>query len=160
MGSPDTWRVIWVVTAGVFLVGEMAHRLRLWFLPAAVGAVAAAVAAFAGLAVWGEWLIFLVVSMMALFALRPLAHRLAWGGPSESIGSARWAGRQATVEVPIRGDTGWVRLGRERWRAECTLDVTIPAGSRVLVTGVDGAHLTVLPLELPAPQPEVPEQGV
>jgi membrane protein implicated in regulation of membrane protease activity len=178
MSSPDTWRVIWVVAAGAFLVGEMAHRLRLWFLPAAVGAVAAAVSAFAGLAVWAEWLIFLVVSTVALFALRPLAHRLSWDGPTESIGSARWAGRQATVEVPIRGESGWVRLGTERWRAECTLDVTIPAGTRVLVTGVDGAHLVVLPLDLPvpdapapplaprspappqAPQPEVPEQGV
>ena len=160
MGSPDTWRVIWVVAAGVFLVGEMAHRLRLWFLPAAVGAVAAAVAAWAGLPVSVEWLIFLLVSAVALFALRPLARRLTWAGPTESIGSARWTGRQATVEVPIRGDSGWVRLGTERWRAECTLDVTIPAGSRVLVTGVDGAHLTVLPLDLPAGQREIPEQGV
>jgi membrane protein implicated in regulation of membrane protease activity len=121
--------------------------------------VAAAVAAFAGLPVSIEWLIFLLVSAVALFALRPLAHRLSWGGPTESIGSARWAGRQATVEVPIRGDTGWVRLGTERWRAECMLDVTIPAGSKVLVTGVDGAHLIVLPLDLPAPQQELPEQG-
>jgi membrane protein implicated in regulation of membrane protease activity len=152
MGSPDTWRVIWVVAAGVFLVAEMAHRLRLWFLPVAVGAVVAAVTAWAGLAVSLEWLVFLLVSAVALFALRPLARRLSWRGPSESIGSGRWTGREATVEVPIGRETGWVRLGHERWRADCALDVTIPAGSRVLVTGVDGTHLTVLPLDLPGPQ--------
>jgi membrane protein implicated in regulation of membrane protease activity len=154
MGSPDTWRVIWVVAAGVFLVAEMAHRLRLWFLPVTAGAVAAAVTAWAGLAVSLEWLVFLLVSAVALFALRPLARRLSWRGPIETVGSGRWTGREATVEVtiPPRGDSGWVRLGRERWRAECTLDVTIPAGSRVLVTGVDGAHLTVLPLDLAEPE--------
>jgi membrane protein implicated in regulation of membrane protease activity len=157
MGSPDTWRVIWVLAAGVFLVAEMAHRLRLWFLPVTVGAVAAAVTAWAGLAVSLEWLVFLLVSAVALFALRPLARRLSWRGPIETVGSGRWTGREATVEVtiPPLGDSGWVRLGRERWRAECMLDVTIPAGSRVLVTGVDGAHLTVLPLDLAEP-----EQGV
>ncbi|HSS09978.1 MAG TPA: NfeD family protein [Acidimicrobiales bacterium] len=157
LGSPDSWRVIWVVAAGVFLVGEMAHRLRLWFLPVAVGAVAAAVVAWAGVAVSIEWLIFVLVSAVALFALRPLARRLSWRGPIETVGSGRWTGREATVEVaiPAHGDSGWVRLGRERWRAESMLGLTIPAGSRVLVTGVDGAHLTVLPLDLAEP-----EQGV
>ena len=38
LGAPDTWRLIWVVAAGFFLVAEMVRRLRLWFLPFAVGA--------------------------------------------------------------------------------------------------------------------------
>ena len=50
--------------------------------------------------------------------------------------------------VPAAGEGGWVRLGRERWRAASGLNIPIPAGSTVLVTGVDGAQLVVLPLEV------------
>jgi membrane-bound ClpP family serine protease len=80
-------------------------------------------------------------------------------------GSGRWIGREAHVEVtiPARGDTGWVRLGRERWRALSGRGTDIPAGSTVLVTGVDGTRLTVLPLELSEISPPTtgrePDQG-
>ncbi len=148
--SPDTWRIVWLVAAGGFVVVEMLRRLRLWFLPFAVGAAVAAASAWAGLAVTLEWLVFLMVSALTFVALRPIGRRLAWQAPMAKFGSGRWSGREATVEVaiPAAGGTGWVRLGRERWRAESGLGGTaIPAGTTVLVTGVDGAHLIVLPLE-------------
>jgi membrane protein implicated in regulation of membrane protease activity len=175
MGSPETWRLLWVLAAGVFVVAEMARRLRLWFLPFAVGAGAAAATAWLGLALPVEWTVFAVVSAMTLLLLRPLARRLAILSPLAKCGSSRWTGREAVVEVaiPAVGD-GWVRLGRERWRAENGLGLhldaahgEIPAGSTVLVTGVSGTHLIVLPLELgdglPLYQPtsgRLPEQGV
>ena len=155
LGSPDTWSVIWVVTAGFFVLVEMLRRLRLWFLPFAVGAAVAAVSAWAGLAVAGEWAVFVVTSAAALAALRPLGRRLSLQGPSAPVGSDRWVGQEARVEVdiPARGGTGWVLLGRERWRAESGLGLAIPATSTVLVTGVRGTQLTVLPLDLP----EIPD---
>jgi membrane protein implicated in regulation of membrane protease activity len=153
LGSPDTWRVLWVVAAGVFVVAELLHRLRLWMLPLALGAGAAAGLAFAGVAVSLEWAGFVAVSVVAIVALRPLANRFAITGTPSDVGASRWAGRHARVEVaiPPTGD-GWVRLGREKWRAESGLGLAIPVGSTVLVTGVAGTCLTVLPLD-------VPEQG-
>ena len=58
LDSPDSWRIVWVVAAGVFAVAEMARRLRLWFLPFTVGAGVAAVTAWAGLSVALEWAVF------------------------------------------------------------------------------------------------------
>ena len=39
-----------------------------------------------------------------------------------------------------------IRLDREVWRAESSLDIPITVGSTVLVTRVDGVRLVVLPL--------------
>jgi membrane-bound ClpP family serine protease len=65
--------------------------------------------------------------------------------------------------VPVPGD-GWVVLGRERWRAQSGIGAPIPAGTTVLVTAVDGTHLTVLPLDSPELYPttsgQQPDQGV
>jgi membrane protein implicated in regulation of membrane protease activity len=151
VGSPDTWSVIWVVAAGFFVLVEMLRRLRLWFLPFAVGAATAAVSAWAGLAVAAQWVVFVGVSAAALAALRPLGRRLNQHGPAAPVGSGRWIGQEAFVEVdiPARGGSGWVRLGRERWRAESGLAIPIPASSTVLVTAVNGTQLTVLPLDYP-----------
>src|SRR3981081_1356144 len=77
-GSPDAWRVIWVVAAGFFLLAERVRRLRLWFLPFAVGAGVAAGTAFAGVALPWEWVAFVGSSAITLAALRPLGRRLAW----------------------------------------------------------------------------------
>jgi membrane protein implicated in regulation of membrane protease activity len=157
-GSPDAWRVIWVVAAGFFLLAEMVRRLRLWFLPFAVGAGVAAGTAFAGVALPWEWVAFVGSSAITLAALRPLGRRLAWQAPMDAVGSRRWIGQEADVveNIPARGG-GWVRLGRERWRAESGLGIFIPAGTRVLVTGMEGMQLTVLPLDAPFDLPEVSE---
>src|ERR1700730_13267153 len=117
LGSPDTWSVIWVVTAGFFVLVEMLRRLRLWFLPFAIGAAVAAFTAWAGLSVGLEWATFVVISGAGVAALRPLARRLSVQGPLAPVGSGRWVGQEACVEVdiPARGGTGWVRLGRGGW---------------------------------------------
>ena len=165
LDSPDSWRIVWVVAAGSFTVAEMARRLRLWFLPFAVGAAVAAATAWAGLSVALEWVVFVAVSAAALAGLRPVARRLMSNTYLPGAGSGRWVGREAHVEVtiPARGDAGWVRLGRERWRALSGMGTDIPAGSTVLVTGVDGTRLTVLPLELSEISPPTtgrePDQG-
>lgn len=150
--APETWRILWVSATGLFLVAEMLRRLRLWFLPFAVGSALAATLAFGGAAVGIQVALFAAMSLATLAALRPVARLLAASSPHTSAGSARWVGRQAkaTTEIPPFGQgTGWVVLGRERWRAQGGFGVTIPAGSAVLVTAVDGTSLTVLPLELP-----------
>jgi membrane protein implicated in regulation of membrane protease activity len=148
--SPEMWRWLWALAGGMFLVAEMARRLRLWFLPFAVGAAGALVTAWLGVPVPVEWVVFATVSAATLVLLRPLARRLSVLAPLAKIGSSRWVGREAQVEMAIPAvGQGWVRLGRERWRAETGLGLSagaIPAGSTVLVTGVSGTRLIVLPL--------------
>jgi membrane protein implicated in regulation of membrane protease activity len=152
LGSPDSWRVVWVVAAAFFLLAEMIRRLRFFFLPFAVGAGAAAISAFAGTPVAFEWLIFLVVSAVGLAVLLPLGRKLSAEGHLAPVGSNRWAGQHGLVleDIPERvGDTGVVRIGRETWRAETGYGAAIPAGTEVFVTRVEGTRLVVLPATFP-----------
>jgi membrane protein implicated in regulation of membrane protease activity len=153
LGSPDGWRVVWVVAAAFFVLAEMVRRLRFFFLPFAVGAGAAALSAFAGTAVALEWLIFLVVSVVGLAVLLPIGKKLSTEGHLAPVGSNRWAGQHGVVleDVPEKlGHTGVVRIGGERWRAETGYSTAIPAGTEVFVTRVEGTRLVVLPVSFPS----------
>jgi membrane protein implicated in regulation of membrane protease activity len=164
INSPDGWRWIWFGTAVVFGVAEAITPRAFFFLPFAIGAVAGALTALAGGAVAVEWLVFAAATAVALAALLPVGRRLARpSGRHAPIGGDRWVGRQAHVldAVPAAaGLTGTVLLGRERWRAESGAGVAIPAGSTVLVTGVDGTRLVVLPLEVAPPATDTDQGAV
>src|SRR5438309_8991864 len=150
LNSPDAWRWIWLVTAAVFSVAEVVTPQAFFFLPFAVGALLGALLAVVGVGVALEWVAFVAGTAAAYAVLWPIGRRLARGGPSHAIGANRWVGREAVVlsDIPAEiGATGMVRLDREQWRAESAARVAIPAGSTVLVTGLDGTRLVVLPLD-------------
>ena len=140
---------IWGALVVVFVVAEMATAGSLFSLPFAVGAAGAGVAALAGAPIWLQACLFLIVSAVSLAGLRPLAHRLDRRSPHLESGSGRWVGRQGVVVEAIPqgpGQTGMIRLDREVWRAESSLDIPIAVGSTVLVTRMDGVRLVVLPI--------------
>jgi membrane protein implicated in regulation of membrane protease activity len=154
LNSPDVWRWIWLITAAAFSVAEVVTPQAFFFLPFAIGALLGAVLGFAGVAVGLEWVAFIAGTAGAYVVLWPIGRRLTRGGPTHAIGANRWVGREAVVlsDIPAElGGTGQVRLDREQWRAESAARVAIPAGSTVLVTGVDGARLVVLPLDVVPP---------
>ena len=146
MDQPETWRWIWLVTAAVFAVGEMASAGSFFLAPFAVGAAIAAVLAFADIGLAGEWGAFLVVSLGTFASLRPLARRLDSGEPSDGIGSKRLIGQPATVLEPIAAgehEQGLVRVNREEWRAQTVDGSPAPAGSVVHVVELRGTRLIV-----------------
>ena len=156
LSSPDSWRWIFLFAAVVLTVGEIAVAGSFFLLPFGAGALVAALAAFLGLPVAVDWLLFVLVSGLASAVLWPLGRRLDRRSPHQPIGANRWVGRQAFVTRDIPGTpgaTGMVRLDREEWRAESLMGVTIPTGSTVLVSRVDGTRLVVLPLEEPSSVP-------
>ena len=133
----------------VFLVAEVATSGALFSLPFALGAAGAGATALAGGPIWLQVCIFLIASAASLAGLRPLARRLDRRAPRLEVGSGRWVGRQGVVTEAIPagpGATGMIRLDREIWRAESSLDIPITVGSTVLVTRVDGVRLVVLPI--------------
>lgn len=146
----EVWRWIWLGVAAAGVIGEIALAGTFFLLPFGIGAALACVFAFAGLgAVW-QWLAFIVATAGSTAALRPLARRMDRTALPSGVGASRWVGQTGTVlEAIPRGDNGIVRIGGEEWRASAEDDVSIPAGSRVLVARVSGTRLVVLPLELP-----------
>jgi len=140
---------IWGGLVLVFLVAEVATSGALFSLPFALGAAGAGATALAGGPIWLQVCIFLIASAASLAGLRPLARRLDRRAPRLEVGSGRWVGRQGVVTEAIPagpGATGMIRLDREIWRAESSLDIPITVGSTVLVTRVDGVRLVVLPI--------------
>jgi membrane protein implicated in regulation of membrane protease activity len=145
--ASSTWTAVWLVAAAVFALLEL-HHVRLFFLPLVIGAGAAALLA-AGRAPFAvQLVVFAAAAAFTAVSLRPVGRRLARGGAHSVEGPHRWVGREGTVLEDIMPDGhGWVRVGRERWRATSGLEARIAAGSTVLVTGVEGLHLIVLPLD-------------
>ena len=140
---------IWGGLVLVFVVAEVATAGALFSLPFAIGAGAGGLAALAGAPLWLQACLFLIVSAASLAGLRPLARRLERRAPRLEVGAGRWVGRQGVVveDIPAGpGQTGMIRLDREVWRAESSLEVPIAVGSTVLVTRVDGVRLVVLPI--------------
>lgn len=116
-GDPEVWRWIWLITAVVFAVGEMAVAGS-FLAPFALGAAAATIAGFAGAGLAVQWALFLGVSVGSFLALRPLARRLSNSTPQPGVGSSRQVGQRARVIEPIDGEHeyGMVQLDREKSR--------------------------------------------
>ncbi len=140
---------IWGGLVLVFLVAEVATSGALFSLPFALGAAGAGATALAGGPIWLQACLFLIGSAASLAGLRPIARRIDRRAPRLEVGAGRWVGRQGVVTEAIPagpGVTGMIRLDREIWRAESSLEIPITVGSTVLVTRVDGVRLVVLPI--------------
>jgi membrane protein implicated in regulation of membrane protease activity len=156
VGSPETWRWVWVVAVVAFTLGELAVAGSFYLAPFAVGAFVATVAALLGVPVPAEWALFLAGSAGTFAAFRPLARRLESRSPHAPVGAGRWVSREALVIEDIPGGPGGggrIRLDREEWRAESLTGAPIPAGSTVLVSRVDGTRLVVVALDEPVSLP-------
>lgn len=148
MEDPSFWQWVWLGTAVIFAVGEMASPGSFFLLPFAIGAAVAAVLAVVGVDVPIEWAVFLVVSTASAVALRPLARRLDRDEPMDGIGAKRLIGETAAVIEPIPGggDLGLVRVGREEWRAEALDGVPLDIGASVRIVEVRGTRVIVHPV--------------
>ncbi len=145
MDEPESWRWIWLGTAVVFGIGEMATPGAFFLAPFAVGALVASALAFADVPLVGEWAAFVGISVAAFVGMRPLARRLDRDqGGSDGVGSRRLIGRTGTVLEAIEpGHLGLVRIDREEWRAESSDRSPVPAGAAILVTEVEGTRVIV-----------------
>lgn len=143
----DVWFWIWVGLAAVLIVGEM-FTAGFFLLPFGVGAAVAALLNWLDVALAWQWAAFLLVSAVLLLSLRKFADRVTHE-PPEKVGVDRLVGKQAVViEAIDTGDAlGRVRIDREEWRADSSLDDVIPVGARVTVERVEGTHVVVSPVD-------------
>ena len=108
--------------------------------------VAAIIVGILGLATGLAWqwqlVAFAVLSVASVFIARRYAR--ADAAPSDlpdlNVRGNQYVGRVVTVEEPIRGGRGKVRVGDTVWQAE---GADAPVGTRVKVTGVRDTVLMV-----------------
>lgn len=141
----EAWRWLWTIFAVVLGIGEM-FTAGFFLLPFAIGGAAAAILAWIGTNLLAQWLVFFGVSTISLVYLRRFIGRQDEGGQPR-VGANRWIGSEGVVLQGIDPQTGagMVRILNEQWRA--TSPGPIPAGTRIVVTNVDGARLIVERLE-------------
>lgn len=149
MDDPESWRWAWLVITGVLVLGEILTPGSFFLLPFAAGAALACVAAFLDAGVGLQWLLFLGGSIAGTFALIPLRRRLDRAEPLDGIGARRLLNQDAVVIRAIGpgpDGVGFVRIGREEWRAESATRVGIPDGTQVRVVEVRGTAVVVSPV--------------
>ncbi|WP_022723060.1 NfeD family protein [Rhodopseudomonas sp. B29] len=98
-----------------------------------------------------SWQLQLLIFALFSIAAVPLWRRMARGGDTESRTTNPYlnrrtealVGREFTLEKPIEGGAGTVRIDDTVWRV---FGPDTPAGSRVRIVAADGAQLTVAPV--------------
>lgn len=136
--------LFWLVLLIAFIIieAQTAQLVSVWF---ALGAAAA----FFTSALTSSWLVmlsvFVLVSAISLIFTRPLVRRHLNTDFVPTNASLN-VGRIATVIVPIEVNlSGRVRLDGVDWAARSSSP--IPQGAMCTVLSVDGATLTVAPME-------------
>lgn len=141
----ELWRWVWTIFAIAVGIGEI-FTAGFFLLPFAIGGAAAAILAWVDAPAIAQWLVFFGVSTISLVYLRRFIGRQD-EGEQPRVGANRWVGSEGVVLEGIdpHTGTGMVRILNEEWRAASP--GKIPAGSRIVVTAVDGARLVVERLE-------------
>ncbi len=143
--------IAWIVV-GVLLIAVELHHLAFYALFVAIGSLAAAAVAVAApdaLAV--QVLTAVAVSALGVVLVRPYVARLVERGHGHR-GTGVHGGfvGHEVLTLDIVGDAdnvGHVELAGERWRAVSGSDNPLPAGTKVLITGVQGTTLIVWPAD-------------
>jgi membrane protein implicated in regulation of membrane protease activity len=138
------WQV-WLVVAIVLAVAEIltAGFFIIWF---ALGAGVAVIAALLGLNIYWQIGFFLLISLLLVVFTRPLVERFVHrqdSGVKTNLEALK--GKEGLVTEPIDNlsGTGQVKVQGEIWSARCTGGDQLPAGTRIVVAGLDGVRLIV-----------------
>ena len=136
--GPWNWLILAVVLFALETVVPGVHFL--WFGVAAV--LVGLLALATGLAWQWQLIAFALIAVAAVFLVRRYARpdRAMSDLPDLNIRGAQYIGRTVTVEEPIRGGRGRVRVGDTLWQAE---GEDAAAGTRVKVKSANGTVLVV-----------------
>ncbi len=142
---------LWWV-GGALLLGILEMiSLDLFLLMFAGGAVAGAIAYALGASVGVQILVAALTSVVLVLTLRPwLKRRLEKRVDLPETNAAALVGRAAVVVATVDGLQGRVKLAGEVWSARTADGGSLPPGTPVTVTKIDGATAVVGPATAPA----------
>jgi membrane protein implicated in regulation of membrane protease activity len=143
--------IAWIAV-GVLLIAVELHHLAFYALFVAIGSLAAAaVAVVLPDALALQVLTAVVVSVLGVVLVRPYVARLVERGNGHRGKGVHggFVGHEVlTLDTVGDADNiGHVELAGERWRAVSGSDHPLPAGTKVLITGVQGTTLIVWPAD-------------
>ena len=136
--------VYWLIVVAVLLILEILTLglTTIWF---AGGALIAFIAGLFAAPLWLQIVLFLVVSIVLLLFTRPIARKHL-NSNREKTNIDSLAGKQGKVieEIDNFNQTGKIMLNGMEWMARsASSEGTIPAGTKVEIMEVKGAHVVV-----------------
>lgn len=135
----------WILGVGL-LVLEMftASTFFIW-MGAAAGVVGLILLIFPEFGWEYQVLVFAILSVLTVVAWRywQRRHPTETADPNLNVRGAQYVGRVFTVVEPISDGIGKAKVGDSLWRISTGDESSGSAGTRVRVTGVEGATLTV-----------------
>ena len=136
---------IWIIIGILLLILEM-FTVDFLFAAFAAACVAAGVAAAADASTNWQVAVFIIVAVIVLVVLRPIIKRHLYkrSDPRKTNADAM-LGRIGTVVETVgpENNPGRVKLGGEEWRSVSNDGTTLAEDTRVEVTDISGATLTV-----------------
>jgi membrane protein implicated in regulation of membrane protease activity len=142
----EMWQM-WMAVAALFVIGEIftAGFFLFWF---GVGAAVAGILALLGFGTGVQWASFAIVSGILFAVSRRFAEKFTKEQPP-GIGADRFINKTGVVLEEINNikNTGQVRIGKDKWRADSETGRVLPEGTQIKVTRLDGTHVVVKSLE-------------
>lgn len=142
----DIMYIVWMVTAGVFLVLELltAAMCSIWFT---AGAVAALAACALGGPVWLQILVFFIVSGVCFALLYPRLKKYV-SRTKHATNADMVIGQTCVVTQVIDNlsGTGTVAVGGKTWTARSSTGEAIEEGRLVTAERIEGVKLIVSPV--------------
>ena len=144
--SPETWRWIWLVIAGVLIAGEMFVAGSFILIPFGISAAVAMVMAFFGAPLILDWVVFVGLGavLFSVFWKKSRKSMAAMESPP-GAGHDRLIGAlgQALEDIPDGpSSSGLVKTGGEEWRANSDSG-PILSGSVIEIIEVRGTRVVV-----------------
>ena len=137
----NMWQV-WAVIAIVCLILELSSG-DFFIICFSIGAVFAIISAVVGLSIYWQIFIFAIFSLLSVIFIRPVALRyLHKNDPNRASNADALLGRTGKVTEAIKaGNSGYVQIDGDMWKAVSSTD--IPIGTTVRVIGRESTIVTV-----------------
>ena len=137
----NMWQ-IWAVIAVICLILELSSG-DFFIICFSIGAVFALISAVVGLSIYWQIFIFAIFSLLSVLFVRPVALRwLHKNEPNKPSNADALLGRTGKVTEAISiGDSGYVQIDGDMWKAVSSTD--IPIGTTVRVIGRESTIVTV-----------------
>lgn len=136
---------IWLITAGIFFIMEIATVgfLIFWL---GIGALFAMVVSFFTGSMFIQTLVFVVTSTILILLTKPLIEKYVDKDKKVSTNAYSVIGQKGIVIIPINNldGTGQVKVNGEIWSAKSEA-LNIPENTEVEVLKIDGVKLIVTP---------------
>jgi membrane protein implicated in regulation of membrane protease activity len=141
----EPWH-IWAIAGIICVILEMVSPAFFFGSFSAAALVTAAAAALGSSFNW-QLATFAVATVVSLMAIRPVfLYHFYRSGDSRPVNADALVGQTAVVVDAIGEDgAGRVKVGAEEWRAVSESGAPVEAGTRVEITAVSSATLTVRP---------------